>query len=563
MTGILRTAGLCVATAFLIWIIGTFILQPILAALGSAFLGNGEPTLTAASDLMASNRVREAIWNTAWITVLTLITVNIVGLFQVVVLEYLEIRGAGILRLGYATPLVYTSVVAVSGYKFAYGEYGVFTKGLLFLFPDMAPDWFEGGGAVLLSHTFLMTSYHFLFLRAAMQRVDYSTIEAARSLGASHLHTFFGVVMPVLLPTLFAVSLLVAYEALGALAPALLLGGRDFTVVSEMILALNSIRRQDMAAMLALLLGAVILACVLALQYVEGRGSYTGAGKTPVRIQKVRLTVPVVNAAVHALAYLLFAIMVFPVVLTILFSFAPARSIETEVFPSSFTFGNYVKVFTDADALTPFLNSARMGLAASAAGLCVSLLAVVLIHKYRNGWTRLLDFSFFLPWVLPAALLAIGMIIAFDRPNTLIFGQALLGGFWILPLAFMVAALPMMVRFLRAAFWNLDDSLPEAARALGAGPFGTFRRVTFPLILPVVILVGAMQFNSMVSEYTLSAFLFNVNNQPLSVALVEGARDPDPERVAVNLVYMTLIMAFSFAVIICADRYGLRDTRQS
>jgi iron(III) transport system permease protein len=76
-------------------------------------------------------------------------------------------------------------------------------------------------------------------------------------------------------------------------------------------------------------------------------------------------------------------------------------------------------------------------------------------------------------------------------------------------------------------------------------------------VFPVIIVVAGMNINTILSEYTVSAFLFNVNNKPLSIALFEGSRSANPEQAAINLVYMTLIMAFSFFVIILADKYGL------
>jgi iron(III) transport system permease protein len=48
-----------------------------------------------------------------------------------------------------------------------------------------------------------------------------------------------------------------------------------------------------------------------------------------------------------------------------------------------------------------------------------------------------------------------------------------------------------------------------------------------------------------------------VNNTPLPIAIVEGAMSTDPEQKALNLVYSVLIMGFSLAVILFAERIGL------
>ncbi len=540
-----------------VWVIASFIYLPIGAALNEAFIESGRFSTNAISDLARSRRVQSALLNTVVITLLSVVTVNVVGIFQVAILEYIRVRGAPVLKMAFATPLVFVSIVAAAGYKFTYGEDGIVTRGLQQLFPSLNSQWFEGWIAVLYAHTFLLTSFHFLFLRAAIRKVDYSTVEAARSLGASNYRAFVKVVLPVLIPTILATSLLVTYKSLGSFAVPVILGGEDFSMISEIILSLNSIRRPDMAALLALLLGFAVVLCILAMQYIEARGSYVGGSKTPVRIRKVAIKNPLVNAMVHLIAYALFLIYALPVLLTLLFSFANTKSIVNDVIPTALTFKNYYYVFSKSAAFTPFANSILMGTVAVAIGLSISLFAAPVIHRYQNWGTKLIDISLFIPWILPYALLAIGLIIAFDEPSLLLLGNVLLGTFWILPLAYGITSIPLMVRFLRATFWSLDPCLGEAARSLGASPLYSFRRITLPLILPVVILVAAMSFNGIISEYTLSAFLYNVNNRPLSIALVDGARDPNPEQTAINLVYISLIMVFSFSIIAIADHYGL------
>lgn len=61
--------------------------------------------------------------------------------------------------------------------------------------------------------------------------------------------------------------------------------------------------------------------------------------------------------------------------------------------------------------------------------------------------------------------------------------------------------LPFMVLSLNSVFQNMNPSLIDAARDLGAGAFGTFMRVTFPLSLPGVIAGSLIVFTLSVSAY--------------------------------------------------------------
>ncbi len=554
----IERAAFISALLLLLWFLVTFLVWPLIMTLSTAFFSGGEFRFSEITDdLSASKRVRGALFNTFWMTIATTITVGIVGLFQVAVLEYFHVKGRTLLKVGFAVPLVFGSIVAATGYKFTYGPIGVVTQVLHRFFPGLPSDWFIGGHGVLYAQTFLLTSFYYLFLRAAMRRVDYSTIEAARSMGASEATILRRVVLPVILPTVFAVMLLTIYTSTVSFAVPELIGGRDFNMISQIILTLNSINRPDMAAFLALFLGLFIMTMILLMQWVEARGSYIGGAKTPVPIELKRVKNKFANFVLHAVSYLLLFIYVLPVFLVISFSFAPASEIGTQTFPSTFTLSNYITVLSGGSAFEPFFNSARMGLLAVLTGLAATLFAVPIMVKHKNWMTRLMDLGFFLPWVVPSVLLAIGLIVTFDEANPLVANTVLLGTFLILPIGYVIHILPLMVRFLRAAFIGIDPSYEEAARSMGAsGPY-RFRRVIFPLVAPTALLAGGYTFNELLTEYPLSAFLYNVNNKPLSIAILESDKSYNPEQAAITLVYAVLVMSFSMIVVMSAERLSL------
>ena len=100
----------------------------------------------------------------------------------------------------------------------------------------MDPGWFSGFFAVLAVMTFATTTNHMLFVTNALKGVDYQTIEAARNMGASTWTILRRIVLPMLKPTLFAVTVLSFLTGLGALSAPQVLGGRDFQTITPMIL---------------------------------------------------------------------------------------------------------------------------------------------------------------------------------------------------------------------------------------------------------------------------------------------------------------------------------------
>ncbi len=115
-----------------------------------------------------------------------------------------------------------------------------------------------------------------------------------------------------------------------------------------------------------------------------------------------------------------------------------------------------------------------------------SLVAYFLSKKdFKSRWA--MEILAMLPWALPGTIIAINLIITFNRPTFLTGGQILVGTYFILPIAYMIRNIPLLVRSTFAVFEQLDESLEEAGRNLGGNWFYVFRRVIFPNILPGII----------------------------------------------------------------------------
>ena len=160
-------------------------------------------------------------------------------------------------------------------------------------------------------------------------------------------------------PTLFAVTILSFLTGLGALSAPQVLGGRDFQTITPMILTFaNSATSRDLAALLAVILGVSTILMLAVMSRLEKRGTYYSLSKVSSALQKQQITSPVANAAVHVIAYLLFALYTLPVVLIVLYSFADGAAIQTgRISLGSLTFDNYVQVLTRSRACGPSLSA--------------------------------------------------------------------------------------------------------------------------------------------------------------------------------------------------------------
>ncbi|HGS3831815.1 TPA: iron ABC transporter permease, partial [Streptococcus pneumoniae] len=139
----------CLIRLGVLWLIFALIIYPNIELLSGVFYKNGSFTLEAFNKIIHSQRAMSSIFNSFILAISMVFTVNIVGTLIVLLTEYWDIRGSKILKLGYMSSLVYGGIVLATGYKFVYGANGLVTKTLSSIIPGLAPNWFQGFGAVL------------------------------------------------------------------------------------------------------------------------------------------------------------------------------------------------------------------------------------------------------------------------------------------------------------------------------------------------------------------------------------------------------------------------------
>ncbi|WP_139006209.1 ABC transporter permease [Arthrobacter crystallopoietes] len=561
----MRSPFVLVSGAVLTWVIVAFLVWPNLNLLIETFWPDGAFSGRAVEKLLSSERALQSLGNSFLLAVMLSVTVNVVGIFIVLATQYFDLKGSRILWLGYATTFIYGGIVLAAGYKFIYGEDGIMTGFLLALFPGFNAQWFTGFFAVVFVMTLATTTNHMLFVSAALNKVDQQTIEAARNMGASEWTILRRIVLPMLKPTLFAVTILSFLTGLGALSAPQVLGGREFQTIAPMILNFStSPTSRDLAALLSLVLGLATIILLAVLTKVEKTGTYFSVSKVSSTLQKRKIAHPGANFAVHAVAYVLFVLYSLPVVLIILYSFMDSSAIQAGRFsPAELTLENYVRVLTSDAGLRPFLVSIVYSALASCIAVGGLLFVARILQKYRNWLTAAFEYLLHIPWILPAAMIALGLIMSYDHPNPLVGGTVLTGTTVILLIAFVIGKIPFTLRMLKAAFASDNDSMEEAARNMGASTLYTFRRILFPIVLPTAAAITALNFNSLLDDYDTAVFLAHPLFQPLGLVIkanTDGAASVDA--VANTFVYTVLLMIITGTTMYLVYGRSVRKSRK-
>ena len=373
-------------------------------------------------------------------------------------------------------------------------------------------------------------------------------------------------VLPVLLPSLFAVTILTFITGLSAMSAPMLVGGTDFQTINPMIKQfadMTTTSAKSLSATLSLVLGLATMILLAILTAIERRGHYMSVSKVKTKIVKQKITNPVVNVLVHIYAYVLFVIYVIPVVLIVLFSFSDSAHIQMRQLDfTTFSLQNYVQLLSQNTAYRPFVVSiVYSALAAIIVGALV-IVACRYIQKRRNSVSATaLEYSLMLPWLLPSTMIALSLMLAFNQPRWYMFNQPLIATLQLLLIGYIIVKLPFTMRMTKAAFFGLDDALEDASRNLGASGLYTFRRVIFPVLLPTVLAIAALNFNGLLTDYDISAFLHHPANPTLGVKIKSLTEEMgnSSDGVALTFVYAVLMMIISAVVLYLVYGRGSRD----
>ena len=524
--------------ALLLWTV----VYPNVAVIAGSF----ENGLGHWREFAASPADREALWTTLVISVASVFASLAIGVPLAFLLGRFEFPGRRLLRAVATLPAALPPLVGVIAFLFLYGESGLVTRVVQRAFGMAEAPWrLKGVGAIVFVHAYTMYVYVFLFVSAGLERFDATLDEAASGLGASTWQRLRRVTLPLLMPAVAGSALLVFMNALGSFSAPYVFGG-GLRVLSTQILASKTNGAMGLAYVETTVLALSAVAGLILFRWLDRKRKYTLAGKggrsrRVIRSRRVQI-VTTIAAALIVIA------LVLPHLMVILVSFARDGAWTTQVLPPEYTFENYRRLFSEAELWKPITNSVSMALIATAANLVVCFIAGYLIVFRRFGGRGLLELLVALPWAIPATAIALGLAATFNR-NDLLTGRVLLvGTFWILPLAYFIRDIPLVASAVESSLRQMDASLEDAARGLGASWLMTMRRVILPAARPGLVAGGLLAAVTAVGEFVASVVLYTHSNRPISMEILAQLRAlafGTAAAYSVLLIFLVLLMTLA------------------
>lgn len=520
-----------------------------------ARLFEGESPLAVGRDLLSADRRLGIVGFTAYQAFLSTVASVLLGVPAAYIIARYEFRGRRTLRSLTIVPFVLPSIMVAVGFVATFGENGPLNRALAAVGLPTVELLFTLE-AIVIAHAFYNAPLVARVTTAAWESVDASSVETARSLGASPLRAFRDVVAPQLYSAVLMGATLTFVFTFGTFPIVLALGGFQFATVEVFVYRLVQDLEYTEAAALALVELAISLSILYAYLRYEARQSMQSRGARPLARKPLgppslsaRHLLPRLGIAVYALVALV--LFVLPLASMVIASFTNA---------AGFTLSNYEFLLERQAQGAAFQvqpwpavrNSLMFGVASLAVALPVGVVVAVLTtRKYRGR--KLLD-------VLAMAPLSVsGIIVGLGLLRGLVFGvdiggtRIAVGGALAIVAAHAVAGYPFVVRTVAPGLENLDEQLVESARALGASRTRALLDVELPLVWPGVVAGAAFAFAISIGEFSSTVILATGTDQytmPVAIERFIGRRLGPATAMGVVLLVVTSV---SFVVI---DRLG-------
>jgi iron(III) transport system permease protein len=434
--------------------------------------------------------------------------------------------------ISYLSPAFLTAIAYVNMFSPNSGLINVFMRDVLHL-PFLTFNVFSMSGLVLVT---TLGTFPFVYLLAssALQSVDASYEEAAQILGSGRLRTALTITLPLVTPAIVAGTLLAFVHAIALFGSQAIIGlpARIPTLPTRIYSLFDYPPQNGVASALSLVFVLITVAALYLQRQFLARRSFVTLGGKGSRPQLVDL---------GPARWFLLAFCVLVFLISVLLPFATLIAVSFSKtwglnFWSGLTLANYKYVLIDyAITRKAIVNS--LILATVAATVTVFIGAIVSWIDLRTKFPgrRILDYIALVPLGLPGIVMAVALLQFWLSTPIPLYGTMA-----ILLLAYVGRYVPLGVRAASTSLRQIDSSLEESARILGAPWVTTAREITLPLMRPGLFAGWLLVFVPVIQELSASILLFSSDTITLAVAVYNlfesGYTEPVAALAVVNMV---------------------------
>ena len=494
-----------------------FVVYPLVLIMYKSVVNPADNSFTLANFTRFFTRkyYTNTLLNSFKVTVVSTLISATLGLVIAYITRQYRIAGSKALNICIVVSYLSPPFIGAYAWIQLLGRNGLFTKWINAIFGTSFGGIYGFAGIVLV---FSLQSFPlvYMYVCGALQNLDNSLNEAAESLGANNFQRVTGIILPLVLPTVLASSLLVFMRVFSDFGTPMLIGEgyRTFPVVLYNQFMGEVTNDSYFAAALCVIIMAITLIFFFLQRWISHRHSYSMSALKPM-LPRPQRTLPKILC--HVFVYFVVLMAMLPQLTVIVTSFL--KESTPGIFTNQFSLVNYETIFSKNKLVIP--NTYLYGLCAIALVIVLGVLIAYLAVRRKSIITTTVDTLTMLPYIIPGSVLGICFLYAFAKPPLALTGTAA-----IIIIALTVRRMPYTIRSSTAIISQISPSIEEAAVSLGASELRSFTEVMLPMMMPGVISGAIMSWVTVISELSSSIMLYRGSTQTLTVSVyTEVIRD--------------------------------------
>lgn len=251
--------------------------------------------------------------------------------------------------------------------------------------------------------------------------------------------------------------------------------------------------------------------------------------------RRARWILGIVSAAVLAFIYV-------PLVVVVVNSFNSSKVFSWP--PTSFTLEWWQKAATNEGVRSALVTSIKAATGAMIIAILLGVMISFAVSRFRFFGRETISFVVILPIALPGIITGIALNSAF---NTVLVPLGVSFGLFTVILGHATFCIVVVFNNVLARLRRTGSSLEEAAMDLGAGPFQTFRDVTFPSVRSALVAGALLAFALSFDEIVVTSFTAGPGIETLPQWIFNNLFRPNQGPI-INAVAAALLVAFILPV---------------
>jgi iron(III) transport system permease protein len=557
-----------ITMGFLLAVLIFFMLYPVYDICKLSFFKDGVFTLKNYAAYFTNPRIFRSLTNSLYVSIVTMVITTVLAFFFAYGLTRTTIGGKGIFYTISTFPLIAPSIIQGLALILLFGRNGLITR---YLFHT---DWNIYGPIGIIAAECLYCFPNALFiLYTSLSAVDTRLDEAAQSLGASALKTFYKVTLPGAKYGIASAAALAFNLTITDFGVPVVIGGNYSVLATEIYQQVIGMQRFDLGATISVILLIPSVGAFLLNYYLTKKSYALISGQARPFLQPSR---PFKKWAFTIYCWIPCAFILIVFICVFLGSFVKTWPYDFSLTFRHFNFpslGGSAPIWTKfwasilkgdwqsiiAYKYAPIWNSLWVSILVAIGGASLTLLAGYIVEKKRPKGDQVLYTLSVLPAAIPGTVMGLGYILAFNKPYFLIYGT-----FWIIVINIIVANFTLGVLSSIANLKQIDKSIEEAAVSLGANPITTFTRVVFPLTKTAFF--SNVAFFFMRSMTTISAVIFLISARVKLAAIEIIFLDIDGRTASANAmctIIIVLVVGMLVVMRLITGKTGLKGMSAS